>query len=271
MSGDPHHLIEQAPDGTLMLGGGAEKLVQSRDFFALFSSDVEWRIVVSGKTLGTIPISNAIVEGGLVVFAGRRWKVESVDDTAKVLEVVSHQGGRIPKFDRLAPEDAHDELIAEMRRVYEAEDVPAYLDQIGKELLGEARETYGSHNLRNATSITEDDDVHMFLWRGSSASSVFGVALAKLGFSAENHDFGVTVAKTDRWRVAEALEKLAELSADDLAAMPSAVRNLELEKYDAYIPRAFLETQWKQRHEGELNELRQIARAAMAGMGDVSR
>ncbi len=32
---------------------------------------------------------------------GRRWRVASVDDRAKVLEVVPHPAGRLPKFERL--------------------------------------------------------------------------------------------------------------------------------------------------------------------------
>ena len=36
-------MIEQAPDGTLMFGARGEQIVQSRDFYALFQGDQEWR------------------------------------------------------------------------------------------------------------------------------------------------------------------------------------------------------------------------------------
>ncbi len=54
-AGPANKLIEQAPDGTLMLAEKGERIVQSRDFFALFRSDDEWRLIVGAKTLGTIP------------------------------------------------------------------------------------------------------------------------------------------------------------------------------------------------------------------------
>ncbi|RTE88400.1 hypothetical protein D6B98_35885 [Bradyrhizobium sp. LVM 105] len=34
-----------------------EAIVQSRNFFAVFESAEEWRLTVSGRTLGTLPIS----------------------------------------------------------------------------------------------------------------------------------------------------------------------------------------------------------------------
>ena len=264
VAGDPHRLIEQAPDGTLMLGSNGEKLVQSRDFFALFSSDIEWRIIVGGKTLGTIPASNAMTIGSLVVFAGRRWRIEAIDDPAKVLTVVPHLGGRIPKFDRLASEEAHDRLISEMRQVYEDHDMPAYLDQTAKDLLGEGRETYAALGMKKTSAVVENRDVHLFLWRGSAACGVFAVALAKLGLNAETHDFGVTIAGHELARIAAAIKKIADFSAFELAALGEAVKNLETEKLDAYVPRSILQRYWVQRFQLVLDDLPLLARELSA-------
>ncbi|MCQ9191730.1 hypothetical protein LXF07_24800, partial [Escherichia coli] len=65
-------LLEQAGDGTLLLGPLGEQTVQARDFYALFESAAEWRLMTGPRTLGTIPLTNAIAKGNLVVFAGRR-------------------------------------------------------------------------------------------------------------------------------------------------------------------------------------------------------
>jgi hypothetical protein len=60
-------LIEQAPDGTLMLGAAGEAIVQSRDFFAVFETRQEWRLASGGRTLGTLPISFPVHIDNLVV------------------------------------------------------------------------------------------------------------------------------------------------------------------------------------------------------------
>lgn len=68
MSSPDQRLIEQAPDGTIMLGEMGEVITGRRDFYAIFETDQEWRLVAAGRPLGTIPLSNAIGVGTLESF-----------------------------------------------------------------------------------------------------------------------------------------------------------------------------------------------------------
>jgi ATP-dependent Lhr-like helicase len=65
-------LLEQAQDGTLMLGPLGERLTDSHEFFAVFKAPEEYRIVCNGRTLGSISIENAFGPGDYVIFSGRR-------------------------------------------------------------------------------------------------------------------------------------------------------------------------------------------------------
>ncbi|MGT2504758.1 helicase-related protein (plasmid) [Bradyrhizobium guangxiense] len=134
--------IEQAGDGTLMLGQEGEKIGQSRSFFAVFESNEEWRLTTGGRTLGTLPIMHPVHKEGLVVFAGQRWIVQDLDEQTLTLVVAPHPGGVVPRFEPAAGEPAHDKLIAEMRKVYLADDVPPYLDARARDLLEEGREMF---------------------------------------------------------------------------------------------------------------------------------
>jgi ATP-dependent Lhr-like helicase len=166
-------LLEQAPDGTLMLGEMGERIVQSRDFFAVFETPEEWRLTAGGRSLGTLPISYPVHKDSLVVFAGRRWIVEAVDDRTKVLQVLPHKGGVVPRFERLSVEHVHDKLATEMRAVYLDSDVPPYLDAQGRDLLVEGRETFRLHGLDTRRFVEEERDLHLFLWRGTLATAAF--------------------------------------------------------------------------------------------------
>ena len=64
-------LVEQAPDGIMMLAEQGEKIVQSRDFFAIFETAEEWKLTAGGRTLGTLPISFPVHQESLIVFAGQ--------------------------------------------------------------------------------------------------------------------------------------------------------------------------------------------------------
>lgn len=245
-------LIEQAPDGTLMLGPTGERLVESREIYALFESDAEWRLVVGTKTLGTIPLTNIIVKGNLVVFAGRRWLVDSVDERARVLQVAPHQGGKIPKFERLYAEEAHDRLIAEMRAVYEDHDVPAYLDEQARGFLQEARDVYRRLGLDRKRVIQRSSDVELFLWRGAAVCSVFAAALAMAGIEAEVHDLGVSIPNTTEQEAWAVIEIMSRLTDAELASIGDFVGAFRTAKLDEFVPGPLLRRLWMRRNEAAI-------------------
>lgn len=240
-------LIEQAPDGSLMLGPEGEKLTASRDFYANFSTDDEWRLVNSGRTLGTLPIVNALVVGSIIGFAGRRWRATGVDDKAKVVEVVPHNTGRVPKFDRLGQEPIHDRLAAEMLAVLLSNDLPDYLDENAKELLAAGRSTFAQLGLQNSHFIDAGSATHVLTWRGTSTNSLLAVLLTSMGFACETFDVGVTLTGCpidDAFDVIASIEGCPPI--EDLGRF---VENLVVEKYDAYVPEDLLRRLWIRRHE----------------------
>ena len=239
-------LIEQAPDGTIMLGARGEQITASRDFFAIFESDEEWRLVAGGRLLGTIPLSNVIGVGSIVGFAGRRWRVTAVDDRAKVVEVVSHPSGRLPKFDRLSSEPVHDRLVHEMRAVFRASDTPGYLDTAAAELLEEGRAAYATYDLDRQMLLPAQGDTHVLTWRGTAANSVLSIVFIAAGLECEVHDIGVTVSDC---HPDQALAVVRSVKAcppiEDLAGF---VGNLRTAKYDDYVPEPLLRRLWARRH-----------------------
>ena len=255
-------LLEQAPDGMIMLGQAGEQLVSGKDFYAVFQSDEEWRLVAGGKTLGTLPIVNVLGVGSIVGFAGRRWRVASVDGVAKVLDVVPHPSGRVPIFDRLSAEPLHDQLVAEMRRVYLDADEPIYLDTVAQEMLAEGRTAFAELGLQDRRLVPAGKNVHVFLWRGTAVNSIVEVVLLCAGLECEAHDLGVTVLGFELEEVQSFLDGLAGIPAAEVVA--DFAKNLRTAKYDSYLDEELLRRAWIQRNEGLWSEVE-------AALLDVSR
>lgn len=242
-------LLEQAPDGTIMLGEVGERVTSARDFYAVFASDDEWKLVTGGRALGTIPPSNAVVVGTLLAFAGRRWRITAVDDTAKVLEVEFHPSGKLPKFESLGYEVLHDRLTAEMREVLRAADMPGYLDANAVPLLEEGRSTYRRLGLDTERFVAAGEDTHVFLWRGTALSTLVGVVLNAKGFQNTVHDLGVTVAKVSPDEIRAILRKMAPEAAMTATEMSAYVHSLRVAKFDDMVPEPLLRRLWARRHE----------------------
>lgn len=254
-------LVEQAPDGTLMLGERGEPLVQAKEFYALFESGPEWKLVVGAKPLGTIPLTNVVAVGNLVVFAGRRWQIEGVDERRKVLQVVPHKGGRVPMFERRQGEASHDALVAEMREVYRSDDVPPFLDATAKELLSEGRQTYRHLQLDDLTTGTDGSDLNLFFWRGAAFSAVLAVALAMTGLNAEPHDFGVTIAGATEAEVEASFPRLRAMPAADWERLPDFIKNIQAGKFDDDVPIELLKRFWLRRNKVLIDDVRTSLRS----------
>jgi ATP-dependent Lhr-like helicase len=256
-------LVEQAPDGTMMLGEEGERIVQSRDFFAVFETAEEWRLTAGGRTLGTLPISFPVHKDSLIVFAGRRWIVQDLDENTKTLIVLPHPGGIVPRFERVSIEPADDRLAAEMRAVYLSSDVPAYLDAKAKELLASGRRTFCELDLERKAFVTEDRDLHIFLWRGTQATAVFGTALAMAGLTAEVHDFGVTLEKTSPIEIQSILATLGAMASIDPADMAAFVKNINAGKFRDFVPEALAHGQWARQNASVVGSVPAMAQNAL--------
>jgi ATP-dependent Lhr-like helicase len=252
-------IIEQAADGTLMLGKEGEQIVQSRDFYALFQGEQEWRLLLGSKTLGTIPISNVVAKGNLVVFAGRGWEILQIDEKSHVLEVAPHRGGRVPEFDPSGSEETHTRLLVEMRRVYESADMPEYLNDPAKALLAQARDAYRRADLVRMNLVDSGTATHLFPWLGSAATSVIAISLAKLGIRAERHDLGIFIPDLDLRGAKDASAKLAEFTSDDLSQIEENALGLCNAKYDEYVSDTLLRRFWGRRNAQLIAAIPQVA------------
>jgi len=256
LAGGKKPLLEQAPDGTIMLGTMGERITASRDFYANFQSNEEWRVSNQGRTLGTIPLINAFGVGSIIGFAGRRWRVTAVDDRAKVVEVVAHPAGRIPKFDRVSGEPVHDRLAQEMFRVFAADDVPEYLDSTAKGCLVESRAAFRQMGLASNAFLQGDKDVHILTWRGSTINSLLAVLLTSTGIECEAFDVGVTVTGASLEDTRDVLASLGECP--PIAELVVFVKNIVVEKFDEFVPSELLRQHWVVRHAHLQTEISEV-------------
>jgi ATP-dependent Lhr-like helicase len=252
--------VEQSNDGTIMLGKEGERIVQSRSFFAVFESAEEWRLTVAGRTLGTLPISFPVHKDSLVVFAGQRWIVQDLDEKTNTLFVAPHPGGVVPRFERADGERLHDRLAAEMRQVYLSSDEPTYLDDKGHVLLAEGREMFRSLGLETTTVVQEEKDLHVFLWRGSQATAVFGAAAAMVGLPGEVHDLGLTLAKTSSSEATAVLKRLADADSIDATEVSAFVQNIAAGKFREQVPEHLARSLWARQNTSEISGIIGMAR-----------
>ena len=175
-------LIVEASDGTLLHGNVGERCVNHHSFYAAFWTPAEWRLVADGRTLGTVPIDFALALGDQLIFAGTRWTVVDVDESARVIQLVQSKGGKPPTFGGAVPLVA-DRVRKEMVTVYESDEIPAWLDPRARDLLTEGRAAWRRFRLANSTVLECDSGVLLFPWTGDRALYTIALALRRAGIA----------------------------------------------------------------------------------------
>ena len=116
-------LLTQSTDGLLLHGTAGERLVNHYSFYAAFATPEEWRLIAGGRNLGTLPITEPLAEGGLLIFGGTRWKIARIDERVHVVELVHAGGGIIPHFGVTGALVAT-RIRREMISIYQGTDLP---------------------------------------------------------------------------------------------------------------------------------------------------
>lgn len=226
-------LIEQSSEGPLLLGRTGEKLVEHYSFYAVFRTPEEYRLLTSGKELGTIPVENVVTPGMTIIFSGRRWEILEVDDAERVILVRPSKAGAPPVFSGDVG-DLDDKVTERMHDILSGDGVPVYLDRIAAELLSEARSSFATMGFgRHRVVEIGDGTCVLATLRGTVKTSTLALALQTKGLTVQSYDGFLEVhATADRISVRDTLEEIASGSGGDLL---TGGENLLFEKYHPFL------------------------------------
>ena len=226
-------LIEQSNEGLLLLGPKGERMVEHYSFYAVFQTEEEFRLVSDGKDLGTLPVSSMLAPGMHIIFSGRRWFVQEIDDLSRTIIVTSAKAGAAPVFGG-DPGIIHDRVVERMFAVLDGDNFPVYLDTVSQEMLQEARRNYKQSGFADAQMIRTGVGSYVLATRcGTVKTTTLALALASLGFTVEQHD-GFLQVKSGGTGIPleKALRDMAGGKTVDLFAHEP---NLIFEKYHSYL------------------------------------
>ena len=235
-----HDLITQMKDGLLIHGGKGETLVNHYDFYTAFVTPDEYRLMTSGTVLGTLPILVPVTEGSFLIFAGRRWRVASVDQDKRVIMLTPAGGGRVPIFNGRSRGTVHDRVRREMLSIYTSSDVPGYLDTVAADLLHEGRENFARYLLHRTNFIRAGDGSLYFPWYGDMAMNTLVQQLAARGVEVSAEGPAIVAERISPEVLHDAVSACEHERPVDTFALAANVRNKFEEKWDHYLDEATL-------------------------------
>ncbi|MCE5232384.1 MAG: DEAD/DEAH box helicase [Mizugakiibacter sp.] len=229
-------ILTQDHSGLLLHGPIGDKIVNHYSFYAAFSSDEEFRIVSGGKALGTLPVSQMMTPGQRILFGGRTWLIEAIDEEHKTIHVAPAKGGAPPLFNGGGGR-VHTNVRQRMRNIFVAQDALPFLDSTAQRFLREGREAFATLALADRLLLDQGSQAILLTWLGDAANEAIACLLMSRGVQAFTGRLGVEIHRAGR-----SLEEIENLLAD-IGSEPAApvdellakASNLVRQKWDGLL------------------------------------
>lgn len=235
-------LVSQMDDGTVLLGGAGERMTEHYSFYASFSTPDEYRLMVDGKQIGTIPLSMPLKIGDPILFAGRRWQVVEVDDLRRTITLVPGKRSAPPMFGGELGR-VHRRVRERMRELYMIEDVPVFMDTVAQGMLEESRFHFNSLGLAEQQVVESGTRTLLFHWSGDLEAGTLRMMLESHGLVIDPHPAAL-VAQASFGATVEALQKVAGESGADPFEIADQVKTKIREKNDWVLTEELLNREY---------------------------
>lgn len=234
MASSNNKLIEQSPEGLLMIGEFGERITEAHDFYPVFSTEREYRIMHEARTLGTYPLDSAIRSGETLIFAGRRWQVLEVDDATRVITVKPTRGGKPPRFSGNGG-GLHDRIPETMKRVLEGGEQFAYIDRIASEMLASARQCFVELGLATRFVLPYADGALVLPWTGTRKLTTLALAFLARDFRTAQFQHAIELQDCDPEGVEQCLARWASGDLPTIAALMTGVARPNVARFDNHL------------------------------------
>lgn len=125
----------------LIIGISGERIVNGKDFYSVFKSEENFKVVNGGNTIGEIPYSPQVIEDQNILLAARMWKIKYVDMEAKKIEVITAVDGKKPIFFGSGG-SSHSRIREKMLAILYSEEEYTILDPAGQEVIRQMRSEF---------------------------------------------------------------------------------------------------------------------------------
>lgn len=236
-------LISQLTSGELVLADKGDQLVNHYTFYAVFKTPEEYRVVVNGKTLGTLPLDSMVIPEQHIIFGGRRWKIQDINIKKKVIYVASATGGKPPKFggDVMS---VHDRIRQEMHIILQEGDPKIgsgeaklqFLDNAAQDLFFEGLKYYRDSGLERKRIISDSGAVYVIPWMGDKIVNTLAVLLIKAGYKVNSFGGIIEIQAAKESEVVEHILDILNKNPPTNTELAEFIENKHIEKYDYLLP-----------------------------------
>lgn len=239
-------LLEQIRD-EVIIGIEGEKIVNNRNFYSVFKTQDNFKVINGSNTIGEIPFSPQIIEDQNILLAARIWKIKSVDQKSKRIDVVPAKDGKKPIFYG-GGSGIHPKVRGKMFEIIYSDENYDFLDQPSFEEIEQLRKDFSGFNIKNLQNdrplIDKDKKTEFFTFTGTKVNRTLQLLFNATGIKSILYDdsssFNIEVSKEifmSKWNLLTNL--IRDIDSHILDVLKSNPSLTDFSKWAVYLPEKY--------------------------------
>jgi len=246
-----NHLIEidflEKLQHEVIIGVEGEKIVNGRDFYSVFKTEENFKVVNAGNTIGQIPFSPQIIEDENILLAAKIWKIRFVDFKSKKIEVSPTKDGKKPMFFG-GGGIIHPRIREKMFEILFNKKEYGVLDQLSFDEIEAMRNDFSVFNIQNLLIdrplLTSKLHLQLYTFTGTRINRTIQLLLNIAGikniFDDNCSEFDIEVSKQElltKW--SSLTQPLADIDTHISNLLQTTPTLLSFSKWGIYLPQKF--------------------------------
>ena len=175
----------------IILGIEGENIVNSREFYSVFKTEPNFKVIHSGRKIGNLPFSPQIKIDENILLAAKIWKIIDIDFKGNKITVVPARDGKKPRFFGSAG-NIHFRVREEMLRILKSNTSYTELDDSSMSILEELRYDFKGYKINNfeydRPIIIKDDKLVIYTFTGTQINKSLNFLIGLTGKKVFLHD-----------------------------------------------------------------------------------
>lgn len=245
------HLIEidflEKLQHEVIIGVDGEKVVNSREFYSVFKTEENFKVVNAGNTIGEIPFSPQIIEDENILLSAKIWKIKFVDLKAKKIEVIPAKDGKKPMFYG-GGAVVHQKIREKMLEVLYSKTDYDFLDEPSFDEIEMMRKDFAVFDIKDLQSerplLTAEKHLQLFTFTGTRINRMIQLLLNIAGIKNTLDDssssFDIEVPKQElisKWNYLSF--PLTDIDTHISTLLETNPTLLDFSKWGIYLPKSY--------------------------------
>lgn len=175
----------------LILGIEGEKILNTREFYSVFKTEPNFKVIFSGKKIGDIPFSPQIKIDENILLAAKIWKIVDIDFNAGKIIVIPALDGKKPMFFG-GGGNIHPRIREEMLRILKSDEAYQELDKNSNSVLEELRNDFKRVQINDfkydKPFINKEGKLIIYSFTGTKVNRSLQFLIQLVGFEVSMND-----------------------------------------------------------------------------------